>query len=53
MLSQLSKPEIMDLIQNRQFTDLKEVLIDWTPIDIADLFLHYRKTNKQYFSSPS
>ncbi|PKL83572.1 MAG: magnesium transporter, partial [Ignavibacteriae bacterium HGW-Ignavibacteriae-3] len=39
MLSQLLKPEIMDLIKNRQFTDLKEVLLDWTPIDIADLLL--------------
>lgn len=39
MLSQLLKPEITDLIQNRKFTALKEILVDWTPIDIADLFL--------------
>ncbi len=49
MLSQLLKPEIMDLIQNRQFTDLKEVLIDWTPIDIADLFLSLPENEQAIF----
>ncbi len=49
MLSQLLKPEIMDLIQNRQFTDLKEVLIDWTPIDIADLFLALPENEQAIF----
>lgn len=49
MLSQLLKPEIMDLIQNRQFTDLKEVLVDWTPIDIADLFLALPENEQAIF----
>ena len=39
MITQLIKPEIIELIHHRQFTDLKEVLIDWTPADIADLVL--------------
>ena len=39
MITELIKPEIIELIQERQFTDLKEVLIDWTPADIADLIL--------------
>lgn len=37
MISQLVKPEIIDLIKNRDFTDLKDVLLDWTPADISDL----------------
>ena len=39
MISQLIQPEIIELIEKRQFTELKEVLIDWTPADIADLLL--------------
>jgi len=39
MLSMLISPEIKELIQNKQFLELKEVLIDWTPTDIADLIL--------------
>ncbi|MFA7228818.1 MAG: magnesium transporter, partial [Melioribacteraceae bacterium] len=49
MLSQLLKPEIMELIQNRHFTDLKEVLIDWTPIDIADLLLALPENEQAIF----
>ncbi|MDP3443743.1 MAG: magnesium transporter [Ignavibacteria bacterium] len=37
MLSQLVKPEILDLVKTRDFVELKEVLIDWDPVDIADL----------------
>lgn len=37
MLSQLVKPEIIELIKGRNFVELKEVLLDWTPADIADL----------------
>lgn len=37
MLSQLVKPEIIELIKGRNFAELKEVLLDWTPADIADL----------------
>ncbi|MCX6170467.1 MAG: magnesium transporter [Ignavibacteriales bacterium] len=49
MLSQLLKPEITDLIQNRQFTALKEILIDWVPIDIADLFLSLPENEQAIF----
>lgn len=38
MLSQLLQPEILSLIENRQFGTLKEVLSEWTPADIAELF---------------
>jgi len=49
MLSQLLKPEITDLIQNRQFTALKEILVDWMPIDIADLFLSLPENEQAIF----
>ena len=39
MISQLVKPEILDLIHHRRLIELKEVLIDWPPADIADLIL--------------
>jgi magnesium transporter len=39
LISQLIKPEIIELFQNRKFSDLKEILIDWSPADIADLIL--------------
>ncbi len=37
MLSQLLKPEIKTLIDERQLSTLKEILSDWTPTDIAQL----------------
>lgn len=37
MISQLVKPEILDLVKKRDFIELKEILIDWDPVDIADL----------------
>ncbi len=46
MLSQLVKPEIIDLINRRQLTDLKEVLIDWVPTDIADLILSLHESEQ-------
>ncbi|MCX7798433.1 MAG: magnesium transporter [Melioribacter sp.] len=39
MLSMLISPEIKELIKNRRFLDLKEILVDWAPTDIADLIL--------------
>jgi magnesium transporter len=39
LISQLIKPEIIELFQNRRFSDLKEILIDWSPADIADLIV--------------
>jgi len=37
MLGQVLQPEIKDLINSRNFSSLREVLVDWTPADIADL----------------
>lgn len=37
MLKELFKPEIIELIEKRQWKMLKEVISDWPPQDIADL----------------
>ncbi len=37
MLSRLLQPEIQSLIEERQLGLLKEILLDWTPADIAEL----------------
>jgi len=37
MLSQLLKPEIKSLIEERKLSELKEILSDWTPTDIAEV----------------
>ncbi|MCK9425468.1 MAG: magnesium transporter [Ignavibacteriaceae bacterium] len=37
MLGQILQPEIKDLINSRDFSSLKEILLGWTPADIADL----------------
>ncbi len=37
MLSQLLRPEIKSLIEERKLSTLKEVLSDWSPADIAEL----------------
>ncbi|HRI46040.1 MAG: magnesium transporter [Ignavibacteriaceae bacterium] len=37
MIGQILQPEIKDLIDKRDFTSLKEVLIDWPPADIAEV----------------
>ena len=39
MLSRLLQPEIQSLIEERQLGILKEILIDWTPADIAELLI--------------
>ena len=49
MISQLIQPEIIDLITNRQFTELKDVLMDWTPTDIADLLLSLPENEQAIF----
>lgn len=46
MLSQLLKPEINDLFENRNFTELKEVLLEWPPADIADLILSFPESEQ-------
>ncbi len=37
MLSQLLQPEIKSLIENRKLGELKDILSDWTPTDIAEV----------------
>ncbi|HEY7750692.1 MAG TPA: magnesium transporter [Ignavibacteriaceae bacterium] len=37
MLSKLLQPEIESLIAERDLSTLKEILLDWTPADLADL----------------
>lgn len=39
MLSRLLQPEIQSLIEERQLGILKEILVDWTPADIAELLI--------------
>ena len=39
MLSRLLQPEIQSLIEERQLSILKEILLDWTPADIAELLV--------------
>ncbi len=39
MLVSLLKPEIKSLIENRQFSILKDVLQEWSPADIAELLV--------------
>jgi magnesium transporter len=39
MLTQLLKPEIKSLIQEKNYTVLKEVLQEWPPADIAELIV--------------
>jgi magnesium transporter len=40
------KTEIKDLIDNRRWAALREVLADWEPIDIADLILTLEKSER-------
>lgn len=49
MISQIIQPEIIDLITNRQFIELKEILIEWTPTDIADLLLSLPENEQAIF----
>ncbi|MDX9789686.1 MAG: magnesium transporter, partial [Candidatus Kapabacteria bacterium] len=46
MLKELLKPEIHELIQTRNWTDLKEILSSWPPPEIVDLFLDVDKTDR-------
>lgn len=39
MLSKLLQPEIQSLIAERKLSILKEILVDWSPADIADLIV--------------
>jgi magnesium transporter len=46
MLKELLKPEIYELINTRNWTDLREILSSWPPPEIVDLFLDVDKTER-------
>jgi magnesium transporter len=46
MLKDLLKPEILDLIEGRDWNLLRNVLADWPAPEIADLLLHLRKQDR-------
>ncbi len=46
MLKELLKPEIHELIQTHNWTDLKDVLSSWPGPEIVDLFLDVEKTDR-------
>ncbi len=46
MLKELLKPEIMQLIDNRKWNDLKNGLMDWPTPEIADLLLNIEKPDR-------
>jgi magnesium transporter len=46
MLTMLVNPEIKELIQKRNFSELKDILIDWDPTDIADLILNLEEDER-------
>jgi len=46
MQTDLIKPGILQLIEERKWTDLRDVLEDWPPPEVADLLLHLRKEDR-------
>jgi magnesium transporter len=46
MLKDLLKPEILELIEAREWGELRDVLADWPAPEIADLLLHLRKQDR-------
>jgi magnesium transporter len=46
MLTDLLKPEILDLIEARRWSELREALADWPAPEIADLILRLRKSDR-------
>jgi len=46
MLNDLLRPEILDLIESREWTLLQDTLADWPAPEIADLLLHLRKEDR-------
>jgi magnesium transporter len=46
MLKDLLKPEILELIEGRQWRRLRDVLADWQAPELADLLLHLRKEDR-------
>jgi magnesium transporter len=46
MLTSLLKPEILQLIEARDWTALRDVMAGWPPPEVADLLLHLRKADR-------
>jgi magnesium transporter len=46
MLKELLKPEVLDLVESRDWTALRDLLADWPAPEVADLLLHLRKTER-------
>jgi magnesium transporter len=46
MLTELLKPEILDLIERRDWIELRDTLADWPAPEVADLILHLRKEDR-------
>jgi magnesium transporter len=46
MMTDLIKPGILDLIEGRKWTSLRDVLSDWPAPEVADLLLHLRKEDR-------
>jgi magnesium transporter len=46
MLKELLKPEILDLVEARDWEALRDVLADWPEPEVADLLLHLRKSER-------
>jgi magnesium transporter len=45
----LVRPEILDLIDAREWDELRLAIADWHPPEIADLLLHLRKNDRVLF----
>jgi magnesium transporter len=46
MLKEELKPEVLDIIEARDWKSLRDVLADWPAPEIADLLLHLRKADR-------
>ncbi|MDQ3556663.1 MAG: magnesium transporter [Gemmatimonadota bacterium] len=46
MLTETLKPDVLELIEARRWTELREVLAGWSPPEVADLLLHLRKADR-------
>jgi magnesium transporter len=46
MLNDLLRPGVLELIERRQWSELRDTLTDWPPPEVADLLLHLRKEER-------
>lgn len=46
MIAQLIKPEILELIRNKNFIELKSIMLDWEPLDIAEIILEMEENDQ-------